>query len=64
MNVFKITIAAIFFFISGCSAADPPEWHMVNVNAQGPQGDAHLLIDNGVVSLVGYWASSAKLNLV
>lgn len=44
--------------------ADSPEWHMVNVNTS-KQGDAHLLIDSGVNTLIDAGSSSqAKSQLV
>lgn len=54
-NTTAILILALVFLVmvlKSCEAdAAQPEWHMVNVNYE-TQGDAHLLIDNGVNSLV------------
>lgn len=41
----------ILSFICHNVFAEPAEWHMVNVN-NNPQGDAHLLIDNGKHTLI------------
>lgn len=39
--------------ISGCARDEPIEWHMIDVNFyERLQGDAHLLIDNDIVTLV------------
>ena len=54
-NTTAILFLALVFLVmvlKSCEAdAAQPEWHMVNVNQHG-QGDAHLLIDNGVVTLI------------
>lgn len=47
------TVLIILILYLHCSYlfAKPVEWHMVNVN-NNPQGDAHLLIDNGIISMI------------
>lgn len=47
LTLFAILIASM----PSSSIANSPEWHMINVNNSG-QGDAHLLIDNGVNVLI------------
>lgn len=54
-NYIKIIVSAIITIAIAVSVsssqAQMPEWHMVNVNNH-TQGDAHVLIDNGVVSMI------------
>jgi len=49
---FLVAVFCISICCSACAEVQAPEWHMVNVNATNRQGDAHLLIDNGVVVLI------------
>ena len=52
MKYFLLTLASLgTIFCFSISRSNSPEWHMVNVN-NVRQGDAHLLIDNGIHVLI------------
>lgn len=61
-TVWMLIITLTLLFISGCET-EPAEWHMINVNYGKNQGDAHLLINGKVITMIdaGYYQESEKM---
>ncbi len=49
---FLIPIFALIYYFVSDQFNDVPVWHMVNCNDRSHQADCHLLLDNGVITLV------------
>jgi competence protein ComEC len=69
-NVLSISyffaLCVIAIALSSCNdfSSTPAQWHMVNVNTD-KQGDAHLLLDNGIVTFIDAGRKSeADTNLI